>query len=157
MDTKALNLKSAGISGKLLLFVLIGMIAGNFAIKADKKGGWIFPIGITGAGLVANMMFKQEMVKMAGLGLASIGAIKTLNKAGSLEGLGSLGIAIPENIRNMINKIIPQLGEVSDYDSSIDVTRLGEMVELPELIPASFSGLGDGAFVGDPNMEDNLS
>lgn len=144
---KSFSLNNILAEGKTAGCLVGGMIAGNVIIKMDKKGGLLFPAGLTAGGIIGASMIKNLYIKLLLLGVSTFGAIKLLNKMAALEGLageGMFGFKLPDGVKKMISEYVPNLGEASDVDYN---KLLGDPLYLPELQPgiisANVSGLGE--------------
>jgi len=125
-----------------------GMIAGNVIIKMDKKGGLLFPGGLAVGGIIGASLLKNIYLKMILLGVSTYGAIKVINKISALEGTSTEGLAgfkLPDSVKTMLQKYIPNLGEI-EAGGNYDYSRLlGDDLLLPEYAPnqIAVNGLND--------------
>lgn len=137
MKVKLDQIKTAGVqTGMAVAGFVGGHVANQFAPEQFKK---FVPYGELAAGLALAAMSKNEAVQAFGVGLASHGAIKTVNNltAPSADGTPATGI------KAMIGQYVPTLsgledaswgmGYIGEYPEYYEETPLlmGTMEELP--------------------------
>ena len=108
-NLKALTLKNAGSSGKTFLFVFLAAIIANAVLNTEQGGKLGGSALTTGAGLALHMASSEGWLQTAGLGVALMGSFKLLHNVKALEGVGNLNFALPQAVKDMIEKYIPAL------------------------------------------------
>ena len=136
MKTEKISTHGLMEESKSLGGLLLGVILGNVAVKMDKKNGMIFPIGLLAAGILGATVFKNSFLKMIALGIGVLGTLKLINKVAAVETTeatnGLLGFKLPESVRNVLQKYVPNLGEGEYVDMSGLAEQENEIAALRE-------------------------
>lgn len=133
------NVKSYASATGLLAAGFVVAHAGLKLIKQDQS--LIAAAGLTVASFGAAMYVPNPYAKLALLGIAVYGGLKTLAMgvkevtAPANTGAGGLSGFIPETVKAQIRSYIPSLGSLGDYDSTNSYTEeqgyAGELDDEP--------------------------
>lgn len=166
MDLKQFGKSSAQIAAGFGGFSA-GHLAFNNVVPEGFRTGWksliVTAVMFVMAGFIASNSSNQY-VTGAAIGFGTYGAVKTLNGVSSftpeVAGLSGFGIAIPESIRSIASKIVPNLGEA--IASTQDLQIFGPGTDIPAE-EATYSILGTEVFNLDaspsamPDLTNNVA
>lgn len=123
MTTKMLpSLKQFGGTAKTLGFTFGGFAAGNAISQMAKKDNWKFNGALAVIAVLLGSIAKKDWVQNIALGGGLYFGTKTLNNLASPTVIAGLS-GVPDNVKNIINKYIPRLGDVEgteDYSGMLD-------------------------------------
>jgi hypothetical protein len=140
------NVKSYASATGLLAAGFVVAHAGLKLLKQDNN--WMVSAGLTAVSFAVAMYVPNPYVKLALLGVAVYGGLKTVAigvrevTAPANTGAGGLSGFIPETLKAQIRNYIPSLGSLGDYDSSnAYVEDQGYAGELDDDVP--YSGMDE--------------
>jgi len=115
------DLKKIKTESVVPLAIVSGLAAGNLAYKAipSKINPLIGAVILSAAGLLIAVNVKHDFIKNGALAMSAFGGLKLLNTISAdpmsgMNGIGELGITLPEGVRSAIRKIIPSLNGDDD-------------------------------------------
>lgn len=103
------------------LAIVSGLAAGNVIYKAvsSKVNPLVSTLILAAAGLLVAINVKGDFAKNTALAACAFGGLKLLNNMSAeatagIDGIGDLGIALPEGVKSAIRKIFPTLNGDDD-------------------------------------------
>ncbi len=103
------------------LAIVSGLAAGNvlYRLIPSKFNPLISSLVLAAAGLLVAINVKGEFAKNTALAACAFGGLKLLNNMSAettagIDGIGDLGIALPEGVKTAIRKIFPTLNGDDD-------------------------------------------
>lgn len=138
MDLKEFG-KSSGQIGAGFGGFSLGHLAFNNVVPASMRTGWksllVTAVMFVLAGFIASNS-TNDYVKGGAIGFGAYGAVKALNGVASftpaVAGLSGFGFVMPEGIRSIAAKIVPNLGEAPISTNDLQIFGPGAQIAAEE-------------------------
>lgn len=145
------------------LAIVSGLAAGNVIYRAisSKVNPLVSTLILAAAGLLVAINVKGDFAKNTALAACAFGGLKLMNNLSAettsgIDGIGDLGIALPEGVKSAIRKIFPTLNGDDDMQVIGMYDDMGTIdAEYQVIGPDDEFGSVDGEF-GEIGASDDL-